>query len=212
MVCKNILVPHQCTHDGSPDGQEPGISHLLEHLYLDTHADLQNDFGPTIHDGPIRRRNAGRPSVALRDGASHKPDATLISHLNSHSDAVTGLAVSPDHLFFVSCSDDTTVKVWDTARLERNVTAKPRHTYGQHHSRVKCVCMLEGLHCFASAAEDGSLHVVRVHVSTNHPLPKYAKLHVVREHRLGHQGEYITCMTHWNTGERLLTNRHESSH
>ena len=106
--------------------------------------------------------------------------------------------MSPDHTFFV---DDKTLKTWDTARLERtNVTSKPRHTYGQHYARVKCVCILEGVHCFASAADDGSLHVVRVHTTQGGPLPKYNKLQVIREHRMDNVGEYITCMTHFNTG------------
>lgn len=104
-------------------------------------------------------------------------------------------------MFFVSSSDDKTVKVWDTARLERNVTSKPRHTYNQHHARVKCACMLEGVHCFASAAEDGSLHIVRVHVSQGGTLPKYNKLQTIREHRVEIPGEYITSMVHYSTGE-----------
>ncbi|EGO26710.1 hypothetical protein SERLADRAFT_355396 [Serpula lacrymans var. lacrymans S7.9] len=181
------------------DGQEPGISNLLENLYLDNNRELQNDFGPKVHEGPTRRRNAARHSFAGRDNSSRRAEATLIAHLHSHSDTVTGLAVSPDHIFFVSSSDDKTVKVWDTARLERNVTSKPRHTYGQHHARVKCVCMLENVHCFASAADDGSLHVVRVHVNQSGALPKYSKLQVIREHRVDHAGEYITCMSHYNS-------------
>lgn len=160
---------------------------------------MQHDFGPSVHEGPIRRRNAVRQSFSSRDGA-RRTEATLIAHLGSHSDAITGLAVSPDHMFFVSASDDKTVKVWDTARLERNVTSKPRHTYGQHHARVKAICILEGVHCFASAADDGSLHVVRVHLSQSGTLPKYNKLQVIREHRVDQAGEYITCMTHYNTG------------
>ncbi|KAL1939405.1 hypothetical protein VTO73DRAFT_9961 [Trametes versicolor] len=180
------------------DGQEAGISNLLEHLYLDNNRDLQNDFGPKVHEGPVRRRNAARhASFMARDGASRRLEASLISHFSSHSDVVTGLAVSPDHMFFVSASDDKTVKVWDTARLERNVTSKPRHTY--NHARVKSVCMLEGVHCFASAAEDGSLHIVRVHASQSGQLPKYHKLQVVREHRVDTPGEYITSMTHFST-------------
>ncbi len=141
-----------------------------------------------------------RPTFSSRDGSTRKIEANLIANLSSHSEAVTSLAVSPDHLFFVSSSDDKTVKVWDTARLERNVTSKPRHTYGQHHARVKCVCILEGVHCFASAADDGGLHVVRVHVTQSGALPKYNKLQVIREHRVENVGEYITCMTHYNTG------------
>ncbi|KAF8352075.1 hypothetical protein F5887DRAFT_1068440 [Amanita rubescens] len=181
------------------DGQEPAINNLLESLYLDNSRDLQLDFGPRVHEGPIRRRNVVRHSLLTRDGTLRRTEATLIANLTSHSETVTGLAVSPDHVFFVSCSDDKTVKVWDTARLERNVTSKPRHTYGQHHARVKCVCFIEGTHCFASAAEDGSLHIVRVSVTQSGALPKYGKLHLVREHRLEVPGEYITCMTHHNT-------------
>ncbi|OBZ66825.1 putative serine/threonine-protein kinase VPS15 [Grifola frondosa] len=165
----------------SYDGQEPGISHLLEHLYLDNNRELLSDFGPNVHEGPVRRRNAARHSFIARDGTARRLEASLIAHLGSHTDAVTGLAVSPDHMFFVSASDDKTVKVWDTARLERNVTNKPRQTYGQHHARVKCVCMLEGVHCFASAADDGSLHVT------------------IREYRVEHPGEYITSMAHYTT-------------
>jgi phosphoinositide-3-kinase, regulatory subunit 4 len=173
---------------------------MLENLYLDNNRELQQDFGPKVHEGPVRRRNPVRPSFTHRDGGARRTEATLITHLTSHSDCITGLAVAPDHTFFVSSSNDKTVKVWDTARLERNVTSKPRQTYGQHHARVKCLCMLEGVHCFASAADDGSLHVVRVHVTQGGPLPKYNKLQVIREHHVDHVGEYITCMAHYNTG------------
>ncbi|KAI6038614.1 hypothetical protein EDC04DRAFT_2896147 [Pisolithus marmoratus] len=181
------------------EGREPGINNLLEDLYSDNNRELQNDFGPRVHEGPVRRRSAARQNFISRDSGSRRIEAALIAHLQSHSDCVTGLAVAPDHAFFVSCSDDTTVKIWDTARLERNVTSKPRHTYTQHHARVKSVCMLEGAHCFASAAEDGSLHVVRVHVNQSGPLPKYGKVQAVREHRMNTTGEYITCMQHYNT-------------
>ncbi|KAJ7865275.1 hypothetical protein B0H13DRAFT_2067981, partial [Mycena leptocephala] len=175
------------------DGQEAGISNLLENLYLDNNRELQHDFGPKVHEGPTRLCVSGWHRSTNR--------GDLVAHLTSHSDAITGLAVSPDHMFFVSASDDKTVKVWDTARLERNVTSKPRHTYGQHHARVKCVCILEGVHCFASAADDGSLHIVRVHITQGGALPKYNKLQVIREHQVEHYltGEYITCMTHYNT-------------
>ncbi|KIY49828.1 hypothetical protein FISHEDRAFT_40447 [Fistulina hepatica ATCC 64428] len=181
------------------DGQEFGVNRLLENLCLDNNRELQRDFGPKVHEGPVRRRNAVRHSFIPRDGTPRRPEATLIAHLTSHSDAITAIAVSPDHMFFVSASNDKTVKVWDTARLERNVTSKPRHTYNQHHARVKCVCILEGVHCFASAADDGSLHVVRIHIAQSSGLPKYNKLQVIREHRLDTTGEYITCMSHFNT-------------
>ena len=197
---------HTCYLCGYADGQEPAINNLLESLYLDNSRDLHLDFGPRVHEGPIRRRNVVRHSLLTRDGTLRRTEATLIANLTSHSETVTGLAVSPDHVFFVSCSDDKTVKVWDTARLERNVTSKPRHTYGQHHAKVKCVCIIEGTHCFASAADDGSLHIVRLSVTQSGALPKYGKLHLVREHHLDMAGEYITCVTHHNTGKEGCSN------
>jgi phosphoinositide-3-kinase, regulatory subunit 4 len=151
----------------------------------------------------VRRRNTVRQSFIPRDGTARRPEATLIAQLNSHTDAVTAFAVSPDHIFFVSSSDDKTVKVWDTARLERNVTSKPRFSYAQHHAKVKALCMLEGVHCFASAADDGSLHVVRVHINQSGALPRYPKIQTIREHRMSRPGEYITCMTHYDSGAAL---------
>ncbi|KAN0103594.1 ARM repeat-containing protein [Russula decolorans] len=181
------------------DGHEAGVNNLLEHLYLDSNREYQHDFGPRVHEGPVRRRNTVRQSFIPRDGTARRPEATLIAQLASHTDAVTAFAVSPDHLFFVSSSDDKTVKVWDTARLERNVTSKPRFSYAQHQAKIKAVCMLEGVHCFASAADDGSLHVVRVHVSQGGALPRYTKINTIREHRTSRSGEYITCMAHYDS-------------
>ncbi|KAH9994556.1 ARM repeat-containing protein [Russula compacta] len=181
------------------DGHEAGVNNLLEHLYLDSNREYQHDFGPRVHEGPIRRRNTIRQSFTPRDGTVRRPEAALVAQLSSHTDAVTAFAVSPDHIFFISSSDDKTVKVWDTARLERNVTSKPRFSYTQHHAKIKAVCMLEGVHCFASAASDGSLHIVRVHVSQSGALPRYNKIHTIREHRVSRPGEYITCMTHYDS-------------
>jgi phosphoinositide-3-kinase regulatory subunit 4 len=187
-----------------PDGQEQGISYVLEHLYINNTRELQTDFGPAVHERPLRRRVGIRNTLVARDGTPRRPEATLVAHLSSHSDAIVGLVVAPDHTFFVSGSADGTVKVWDSARLERNVSAKPRHTYSQHHAPITSLCVIEGVHCFASAAKDGSLHIVRVHVAQSAALPKYGKLQVVREHRVGHAGEHITCMTHYNTGVFFL--------
>jgi hypothetical protein len=182
------------------DGHEAGINNLLEHLYLDSNREYQHDFGPRVHEGPVRRRNTVRQSFTPRDGTARRPEATLIAQLSSHIDAVTAFAVSADHVFFVSSSDDKTVKVWDTARLERNVTSKPRFSYALHHAKVKALCMLEGVHCFASAADDGSLHVVRVHINQSGALPRYPKIQTIREHRMPRPGEYITCMIHYDSG------------
>ena len=183
------------------EGHEPAITNMLEHVYQDNFREGVNDFGPKITPGPSRRRHPVRsPHGGGGVPAAPEPDATLLANLSAHGSSVNGIVVSTDHVFFISCSDDRTVKVWDTARLERNVTSKPRHTYSQHHARVTCVCMVEASHCFVSAADDGSIHVVRVHVSNSGSLPKYGKLQIIREHHMEQTGEFVTAMQHFNTG------------
>ncbi|KAG8809460.1 Serine/threonine-protein kinase [Serendipita sp. 399] len=173
---------------------------MLEHMNSDHGPESMHDFGPRIKNVPLRRRNNVRAPLHARDHDGTKMEITLVSNILAHNGPVNALAVAPDHAFFVSCSDDHTVKIWDTARLERNVTRKPRHVYTQHHASVTSLCMLENSHCFASAASDGSLHVVRVHVTySNTNVAKYGKITIVREHRVDHAGEYITVLSHFNT-------------
>ncbi|KAG1774544.1 hypothetical protein EV702DRAFT_516334 [Suillus placidus] len=64
---------------------------------------------------------------------------------------------------------------------------------------TEIVCKLEGVYRFASAAEDGSLHVISVHVNQSGSLPKYGKLQTIREYRVDSPGEYITCMIQYNS-------------
>ncbi|KZP16176.1 hypothetical protein FIBSPDRAFT_65336 [Athelia psychrophila] len=87
-------------------------------------------------------------------------------------------------MFFISSLDDKTVKVRDTAgrsgmsQVSRGIT------------------ILEDVRCFATAADDGNLHVVKVHWSQRHP-PKYNKLQVIREHQVEHlESTSLVCCTH----------------
>ncbi|KAG2092280.1 uncharacterized protein F5147DRAFT_531006, partial [Suillus discolor] len=60
---------------------------------------------------PIHQCNTARQSFVTHDSNNWRMDTTLIAYLQSHSACITGLAVSPDRAFFVSCSDDMSVKV-----------------------------------------------------------------------------------------------------
>ncbi|KAF8514142.1 hypothetical protein JB92DRAFT_2566999, partial [Gautieria morchelliformis] len=92
------------------DPWDAGINHLLEQLYS-RYLSRGHDFGPKIHDGPVRRRRTPRQSSFVFHGITRHPDATLIANLPSHSGPVDAIVVAQDHTFFVTCSDDTTAKV-----------------------------------------------------------------------------------------------------
>jgi phosphoinositide-3-kinase regulatory subunit 4 len=180
---------------------------LLDNLIQqhDMTYDASQDFGPSIRSAPLKRRNNVRQTFTRRHQNESRDGCQLISSLGGHGGPITGIAVAPDHCFFVTASNDKTLKVWDAARLERNITGKPRQVYTHHKARVTAVCMLENLHCFASAAENGSIHVVRVHVTHSGSSPKYGKLQTVREHQLTRPGEYATFLTYYQVGKGFFT-------
>jgi phosphoinositide-3-kinase regulatory subunit 4 len=176
---------------------------LLDNLIQqhDLSYDASQDFGPQVRDIPLKRRNNVRQTFTRRHQNEARDGCQLIATLGGHAGGITGIVVAPDHCFFVTASSDKTIKVWDAARLERNITGKPRQVYGHHKARVTALCMLEKLHCFASAAENGTIHIVRVPITHGTSTPKYGKLQTIREHQLTHPGEYATCLLHYQTGE-----------
>jgi phosphoinositide-3-kinase, regulatory subunit 4 len=179
------------------EGNDPGIKHLLERIYLDTYREPLPEFGNHVKEG-IPRRRAIR-SFPVRERTPRRPEGTLIAHLAEHKDSINSLSVSPDHLFFVTGSDDGTVKVWDTTRIERNVTSRSRHTY-QLGGKVTSTVILENSHCIASATDEGFIYVHRVDVNLGGPLPKYGKQRLIRQHKIDPLGSYATCLLHYNTG------------
>ena len=102
---------------------------------------------------------ARAPSVP---DAGWKPRGVLVAHLQEHRSSVNDLAVSNDHTFFVSASDDSTVKIWDTRKLEKDISFRSRLTYHLDGSRAICATMLRGTAQVVVGACDGTLHLFSV--------------------------------------------------
>lgn len=129
-----------------------------------------------------------------------RPQGTLLAYYEEHKDQVTALAVSKDHMFFVSGSEDGTVKVWDTARLEKNVTTHSRLTYSSHGAPITDVLVLHGTHCIVSTAKDGSIHAWGIALHTNVSLPQYSRPHVLGRKHLNNK-EHVICMSQLSRGD-----------
>ncbi|EOD48213.1 putative phosphoinositide 3-kinase regulatory subunit 4 protein [Neofusicoccum parvum UCRNP2] len=115
------------------------------------------------------------------------------------------MLMSPDHAFFITGSDDGTVKVWDSTRLERNVSHKSRVTHSQGSGvKVTSLCFVENTHCFVSTGNDGSVHVVKVDYSEVQSTTggnvgiRYGKLKVLRDHKLP-QGQFAVWSHHYKS-------------
>ncbi|KAJ0091359.1 hypothetical protein Patl1_13370 [Pistacia atlantica] len=111
----------------------------------------------------------GLPSFAQTSSISDsgwKPRGVLVAHLQEHRSAVNDIAISNDHSFFVSASDDSTVKVWDSRKLEKDISFRSRLTYHLEGSRALCSIMLRNSTQVVVGACDGMIHMFSVdHIS-----------------------------------------------
>ncbi len=182
-------------YSSSYEGQDPAVRAFLEHVDLVNYREPLLDFGPRITGNHRKQRGD-------RQKASNPQTVTMIAHLTQHTGAITSIIISPDHLFFATSSNDTQILVWDTARLERSVSAKPRLTY-RMDARVAAMCRIENTHCLAAAAEDGQLHVLRVHASSIGGSARYGRIECIRTWRADEKDGHVTFVSHLQ-GEQVV--------
>ncbi|KAJ5184099.1 hypothetical protein N7492_001715 [Penicillium capsulatum] len=181
-------------------GDDPVVLRLLDNVFAENYPTDLFDLGPYVKELdtrlPIRKANAQDPSKIW------KPEGSLVATFGEHSGPVNRVAIPPDHSFFITASDDSTVKVWDTTRLERNLTPRSRQTH-RHAAgaRVKALTFVENTYTFVSGATDGSIHAVRVDYQKVNETARYGKLQLVREYQLpvaeNGSPEYATWIEHF---------------
>ena len=179
-------------------GNDPNILRLLDSHFAENFPVDQYDFGELRHtvdpEIPIRKATDMVPqhggvteNTKAQSSEPWRPSGQLLTQFAEHTAAINRVCVAPDHAFFVTASDDGTCKIWDTMRLEKNITPRSRHTY-RHAigSKVKTLCFIENSHAFISAADDGSIHVVRVDFKAvdEGESTKYGRPTLVRDYQI----------------------------
>jgi len=115
--------------------------------------------------------------------ASWRPKGQLVAHLHEHKLSVNKIVVSHDCAFFSTASDDSTIKIWDTQRLEgKSPTTRSKMTYSRLVGKIDCLTFCQNSHTFACSSDDASIHVVRIEQSPARlPLIMEKKLNVTEE-------------------------------
>ena len=176
-------------------GNDANVVEVLENAYKEQLSVANLDFGPaldTVEHLSLRPNN--------NRAGKWTPQCTLIAHLSEHTAAINRVVVSPDNAFFVTASDDGTVKIWDAARLEKNALNSSRVTYRfGSGTKVKALCLLENSHCIACAAEDQTIVVLRIQYEPGTPFSKYGPLKILRKFSLDGT-ERATFLDHFISG------------
>ncbi|KAF2483129.1 protein kinase WD40 [Neohortaea acidophila] len=189
-------------------GNDPSVLRLLDAVYVDTFPMDVAEFGPIVQ--PLPKGPILSNSSQLVNGP-WRPTGQLVAVLGEHSSSVTRIVVSPDHAFFVTGSDDSFIRVWDSSRLERNVTHRSRYSQSVGQGvKVTSICFIEATHCFVCTGSDGSVHFFKVSVADSENGPQYAsKMHLLRTWQIPHHSastEYAVWSEHFraDSGSMLL--------
>ncbi|KIW99894.1 uncharacterized protein Z518_10822 [Rhinocladiella mackenziei CBS 650.93] len=181
-------------------GNDVHVLRLLDNHFLENFPVDQMDFGgnrPAADvKAPIKRatdvvqQRIGKAAQQEERGfraEPWRPSGQLVTQFSEHTAAINRVCVAPDHAFFVTASDDGTCKIWDTIRLEKNVTPRSRYTHRRGNgAKVKSLCFVEGTHTFLSGAADGSIHAVRVDYKSveGGESSRYGKPSLVRDYQI----------------------------
>ncbi|KAF3385143.1 Serine/threonine-protein kinase ppk19 [Penicillium rolfsii] len=195
-----VMASRRYRANHSYTGDDPVVLRLLDNVFAENYPTDLFDLGPYVKE--IESRQPIPKANSQNVNKIWKPEGNLVATFGEHSGPVNRIALPPDHSFFVTASDDSTVKVWDTIRLERNLTPRSRLTH-RHSSgaRVKALTFVENTYTFVSGATDGSIHAVRIDYQKVNENTRYGKLQLVREYQLpvaenGLQ-EYAVWMDHF---------------
>lgn len=194
-------------------GNDPTILKLLDSVFAENYPTDLFDFGPVV--APKSSRSSIKRSNGQSSDKPWRPYGTLVAMFGEHTGPVNRVVVAPDHSFFITASDDGTVKAWDTHRLEKNLTPRSRltHRHGAG-SKVKCITFVENTYTFISAATDGSIHAVRVDYQNRGGSVRYGKPQLVRQYQIPSTDgseEYAMWIEHFRTDIHsvllMVTNR-----
>lgn len=183
----------------------PTVLKLLDNMLIENLPPDEIEFGPrlqpTIRKQPIKYKDHHQSSSQ----PPWRPEGVLVATFGEHTAAVNRVLVAPDHTFFITASDDGSVKVWDTSRLERNVSRRSRQTYRLSDGvKVTSLVFVEQTYCFAATGSDGSVHVVRVNPYQGQDgAGKFSKLQVLREYQLP-EGDYAVWSEHYKEDNKSV--------
>ncbi|KAI5606557.1 phosphoinositide 3-kinase regulatory subunit 4 isoform X1, partial [Silurus asotus] len=140
------------------------------------------------------------------------PKGLLVAHLHEHKSAVNRIRVSDEHSIFATCSNDGTVKIWDSQKMEgkTTTTSKQESTHPEgaivvagdfNHSNLKSVLPKFHYNVSISTSGDKTLDQVYANIPgayTAIPLPHLGQFLDLKEDGC------VVDMHHFNSGTQSV--------
>lgn len=194
------LWPDRAPHEGGHnyEGRDPNVLKLLESVYVDTFPSDKVEFGPFVKNVRQQRREVdGTVTAAER----WRPKGSLVAAFTEHTGPINRVLPSPDHLFFITGSDDGTVRTWDTSRLEQNLAHRSKQVFRHEgNAKVTALCFIEDTHCFASAGADGMIYLVKIDCAeTSQGIVRYGKQRVLRQWKVPTPACAVVWLEHFRS-------------
>ncbi|XP_067857085.1 phosphoinositide 3-kinase regulatory subunit 4 isoform X3 [Heptranchias perlo] len=112
------------------------------------------------------------------------PKGLLVAHLHEHKSAVNRIRVSDEHSIFATCSNDGTVKIWDSQKMEgKTTTTRSILTYSRIGGKIKTLAFCQGSHYLAVASDNGTIQLLGIEASKP---PKSPKIHSLQSRKEDH--------------------------
>ena len=130
-----------------------------------------NGISSQVRNAMTDALNTGINSRSVsQSGDAWKPEGVLLAHYVEHRRCINQIAVSADgsNPFFVTASNDGTVKVWDLKQIDDDLSFRSCATYAAQRGEILSVSTCEDNHSIASASSHGSIHVWKVNYAP-HP-------------------------------------------
>ncbi|KAK1332446.1 hypothetical protein QTO34_007123 [Cnephaeus nilssonii] len=132
-----------------------------------------------------------------------RPKGLLVAHLHEHKSAVNRIRVSDEHSLFATCSNDGTVKIWNSQKMEgKTTTTRSILTYSRIGGHVKTLTFCQGSHYLAIASDNGAVQLLGIEASK---LPKSPKIHPLQSRILDPKEDgCVVDMHHFNSGAQSI--------
>lgn len=162
-------------------GYNPYMLNYLHNVEFEPTLESFSEFGNIIKSS----------KATTSDSSIWRPQGICVAHINTNNSdgdisGVNCISVGPTSEFFITGSEDGTLRVWDTLKLEKNITVKRESLSIKLESSIVGIKFIPNRFVFLVITTDGKLRLFRIDVSRgkNKRITKYTRLALIRNYSL----------------------------